>query len=179
MEFELQGCTRVANCRRTFSIYRWDTSVENSTAANETGNYQQVMNGVVAVDDSSGSSLQNQTRDTNFDNEEEGFYIAIRDDTTCISILRLIVFYNVCPGGPEELVDRPRTIAPPVGRGSQPLDVRAECVEGASPVSGDAVMLQCIPGGTWSTVSDSGCVCNPGYNTSDDRRSCSGALPYT
>ena len=57
-------------------------------------------------------------------------------------------YSTTCPGGPEKLVDGRRTIAPPVGCGSQPLEVRTQCVEGASPVSGDSAMLECVPGGT-------------------------------
>ena len=116
--FELQGCPTALNCRRTFLLYEYEASTENSADARNTSNYQLLLNGRVAPEDASGAS-QNQTRQINFDSDAEGFYVAIRDETTCIVVTRVIVFYNVCPGGPAELVMRPETLAPPVGLSSQ------------------------------------------------------------
>lgn len=165
--FEFHGCDSVVDCRRTFSIQKWDTSTENSTAARETRNYRLVEH--VATQESS----QNRTIEVNFNGAEEGFYIAIRDQTTCISVVRLIVFYNVCPGGVEELVELPETIAPPVRRDSTPSTLTAQCVENAIPEGGgSAVISQCNAGGVWSALHDRHCSCIPGYNTSDNGRSC-------
>ena len=155
-----------------WSIY--ETSTENSTIARETDNYRLVSR--VDSDDDTGQTSQNQTRETDFNTAAEGFYIAIRDETTCIVLQRLIVFYNVCPGGPGNLVMRPETIAPPVDRMSQPLEVTAQCVEGASPDGEGEVRLNCNQGGVWNAIPGSGCSCDLGFNTSADRRSCIGIL---
>ena len=172
VEFELTGCTDLM-CQRTFVLNEYKTSTENSTAANDTRNYQLVTR--VATEDDTGLTRQNQTREINFESEESGFYVAIVDETTCIAITRIIVFYHVCPEGNEELVMRPETIAPIVERISIPFEVTAECVAGASPDNGDeAVKLTCNQGGVWTTIPGSGCSCNPGFNTSDDSRSCVG-----
>ena len=169
--FELVGCVDLT-CQRTFVINMYETSTENSTIARETGNYQLVSR--VASEDDAGQTSQNQTREANFDTDAEGFYIVIRDENTCITLQRLIVFYNVCPGGPGDLAMRPGTIAPPIDRNSQPLEVTAQCVEGASPDGEGEVRLNCNQGGVWTIISGSGCSCDIGFNMSTDGRSCVG-----
>ena len=103
--FELRGCILDAtNCNRSFAVYKWETSAENRTAARDTGNYRPVEGGVIVAND---SGFQNQTMEVTFNSssknegEEEGFYLAIRDESTCIAITRLLVFYNVCHGRTE------------------------------------------------------------------------------
>ena len=169
--FELLGCVALA-CQRTFVINIYETSTENSIIARETGNYRLVSR--VAADDDTGLTSQNQTRETDFRTTAEGFYIVIRDEATCIALQHLIVFYNVCPGGPGYLVMRPETVAPSIGRISQPLEVTAQCVEGASPIGGGEVRLYCNQGGAWTIISGSGCSCDLGFNMSTDGRSCVG-----
>ena len=53
-----------------------------------------------------------------------------------------------------------------------------QCVEGASPVGGGEVRLNCNQGGVWSAIPGSGCNCDPGLHTSADRRSCIGMYNY-
>ena len=171
VEFELTGCTDLM-CQGTFVLSEYEISTENSIAARDTTNYQLVAR--VAAEDDTGLIRQNQTREINFESEESGFYVAIVDESTCVAVTRIIVFYNVCPEGNEELVIRPETIAPIVDHASTPFAVTAECVAGASPDNGEAVRLNCNQGGTWTTIPGSGCSCNPGFNTSDDGRSCMG-----
>ena len=171
--FEFRGCDDLA-CQRTFVVNIYETSTEDSTIARETDNYRLVSR--VASDDDTGLTPLNQTREIDFSTAAEGFYIAIRDETTCIELQRLTVFYNVCPGGPGDLVMRPETIAPPIGRMSQPLEVTAQCVEGASPDGEGEVRLNCNQGGVWNAIAGSGCSCDPGFDTSADRRSCIGIL---
>ena len=59
------------------------------SVAVETSNYQQVSR--VTPDDDTGLTSQNQTRETDFSTDVEGFYIAIRDETSCIVRLRKIL----------------------------------------------------------------------------------------
>ena len=156
----------------TFALKEYTTSTENSTSARDTRNYQLVQS--VTTEDDIGENRQNQTNEINFESDESGFYVALVDKSTCVAVTRIIVFYNVCPEENKELVVHPETIAPIVERISTPFEVTAECVAGASPDNGDAVRLNCNQGGTWTTIPGSGCSCNPGFNTSDDGRSCLG-----
>jgi hypothetical protein len=149
----------------------YETSVENSILARETERYRPVFR--VAADNVSGVSA-NEVIDVNFATDEEGFYIAIQDETVCIWVERLIVFYHVCPRGSSDLAFLPQTIAPPTRRMSQPLVVTAQCMDGASHVSGGVVRLNCNQGGVWSA--GSGCRCNPGSYSSANRSSCIGII---
>ncbi len=116
----------------------------------------------VAPFNDSGIVSQNQTREMNFQTNEDGFYLAIRDESTCIVVSRLLVFYNVCPQETVIFFMRPETLAPIIERLSTPIEVTAQCVTGASPDNGVAPRLTCSQGGVWGTIAGSGCTCNPG-----------------
>ena len=171
MVFDLQDCASLP-CLRTLAIYVYETSREDSILAAETNRYKMISR--VAAGDETGQTTE--IRDVNFNTstDAEGFYIAIRDDSTCVVLQRLIVFYHICSGGPGDLEIRPETIAPPIRRHNRPLEVTAQCVEGASPFGGGEVRLNCNQGGVWSALSISGCSCDPGFNASSDRKSCIG-----
>ena len=91
IEFELQGCDVTLNCQRTFNTHIYETSsVANAERRNLT-NYRQVER--VSPDTTDGSRL-NVTITFSFNTNHSSFYFAIQDETTCIVITRLIVFYN-------------------------------------------------------------------------------------
>ena len=115
----------------------------------------------------------NETRLLNFETEEEGFFLAIIDETSCITIDRVIVFYNICPQETVALVIRPQTLAPLIGHNS-PLQVTAKCVVGASPENGVTPKLICNQGGVWNSLPGSGCRCETGLYATKDGQSCIG-----
>ena len=99
-------------------------------------------------------NLQNQTRYLNFATNESGFYFTIRDEDTCLTVTRVIVFYNICPQETVEFMIQSETISPPITTPSQePLRVIGHCVANASTESGPAPSLTCSPGGTWRVIS--------------------------
>ena len=169
VEFTLRGCDDL-RCQRTFLLNAFETDrVDNITAAT-VSNYRLISR--IAPADDSGQTTQNQTKELNFQTDAAGFYLAITDETSCFAVTRVIVFYNVCPGETKTLVVRPETLAPPIDRLSTPRQVTAECVAGASPENGVAVKLTCAQGGVWSSVSGSGCRCNPGLREDESGQSC-------
>ncbi len=170
VEFEQAGCDQ--GCRRTFVLDAYETSTVDSTTARNTSNYRQIDR--VAPFDDSGTVSQKQTREINFRTNEDGFYLAIRDESTCIVVSRLLVFYNVCPQEIVGFVMRPETLAPIIERLSTPIEVTAQCVTRASPDNGGAPRLICSQGGVWSTLTISGCTCNPGFVASEDGTLCMG-----
>ena len=107
--------------------------------------------------------------------EEDGFYLGIRDETSCLELSRVIVFYHVCPEEVSDLVVHPETIAPPIGRQGQLVKVIAECVPRAIPENSE-VLLNCVQGGVWSAIAGSGCRCHPELIQAGDRKSCKGKL---
>jgi hypothetical protein len=174
LTFMLRGCENATECFRTFVIYTYETSVDNSTIAEETERYRQVIR--VAAENISGETIQSKTIEADFATNEDGFYVAIQDETSCMVVERLTIFYNVCPEEFQDLAIRPQTIAPPMGHVTQAQVVTAQCVDQASHFNEGTVRLLCSQGGLWS--SDSGCRCNLGFYASADRRSCIGIIYY-
>ena len=164
VEFQLLSCDD-PNCQRTFLLNALETDrVDNITAAT-VSNYRLISR--IASADDSGQTIQNQTKELNFQTDAAGFYLAITDESSCFAVTHVIVFYNVCPGETETLVVRPETLAL-----TTPRQVTAECIAGASPENGVAAKLTCSQGGVWSSVSGSGCRCNPGLGGDESGQSC-------
>ena len=173
VEYELIGCY-YPQCQRTFAVNVYETSTEDTSIAADTSNYRSV--GRIATDDDTGQTRQNRTVDVNLNGNADGLYLAITDETTCIVITRILVFYNVCPGGVVDFVMRPETLAPIVMRNPISLKVDAECVAGASPENGEGAILNCNQGGTWTPTPGAGCQCNPGFVAAANGTSCIGLV---
>ena len=79
--------------------------------ARNLNNYRQVQR--VSPDNTTGIRL-NKTININFNTDHSSFYFAIQDETSCLAITRLIVFYYVClDQQTADLILYPETIAPP------------------------------------------------------------------
>ena len=124
MEFEQARCDQ--GCQRTFVLEAYETSTVDSTTARNTSNYRQIDR--VAPFDDSGTVSQNQTREINFQTNEDRFYLAIRDESTCIVVSRFLVFYDVCPQETVDLVMRPQTFLPIIASLSTPIEVTVSCL---------------------------------------------------
>ena len=170
VDFMMNTCDILNNCRRSFAIHKYETSTINTTAARNLSNYEFV--GRIVPRDGSGSVRENASVNINFDTEATGFYLGIQDETTCIVIHRVLVFYYVCPAETSDLITRPETIAP-ISGASQ---VVGQCVENARPESGAGPIFVCSQEGVWSPNIGTGCVCGSGFQSSSDGRSCVGML---
>lgn len=162
LHFDQSGCGNNLACRRALGVYKYEATTSEITE------YQLVKNVT-----SSGMGVGAQRVEVNFETNGEGFYLALRDRTTCISVSRVLVFYYVCPDGVHDLMIRPETVAPPFTKIAQSYIVSVECVEGASPVSNTA-QLVCSSGGVWKIIQGFGCECNSGFVPSDGGLSCVG-----
>ena len=159
VDFEFKGCD-ANGCQRTFILNAWETSARDVAAARMIDNYQLFSR--VAPNDDSGQSSQKLARELDFKTEGDGFYLGILDETTCIALTRIIVFYNVCPGGVVNHVVRQQSVAPRIVQQSPVFEVTTGCVQGASPENGVIAKLTCGHGGVWTTVVRSGCQCDSG-----------------
>ena len=166
VEFQLVGCTASINCQRTFVVNKYETSTISPSEAADVSNYDTVER--LAPTDNSGTVAENQTAVLDFETQETGFYVAIRDQGSCIVISRLLVFYYVCPAGVQDLIELPETIAPRIGQGSMPILSTGRCVANASPTTNGSVV--CNSGGVWST--DVECTCDQGYTANQNRIAC-------
>ena len=93
VDFVMNTCDIQNNCRRSFAIHKYETSTINTTVARNLSNYEFV--GLIVPTDGSGTVRENGSVNINFatDSELIGFYLSIEDETTCITIHRVLVFY--------------------------------------------------------------------------------------
>ena len=160
IEFELQGCDTTLNCQKTFNTHIYETSSVDSDEARNISNYQQVQR--VSPDNTDGTRV-NETVVINFSTDHQAFYFAIQDETSCIVITRLIMFYYICPKQTADLIIFPETFAPPGNQAGIPLvSVTASCVANAEPENGLAPLPSCLSEGIWSLVPTAGCKCTAG-----------------
>ena len=180
IEFEQRDCDVTLMCQRTFNTHMFETSSESATGARDTTNYRQVER--VSPDITTGARV-NETIDMGFTTDHSSFYFAVQDETSCIIITRLMVFYHMCPAEIIELVIRPETIAPPISRESSLLQVTAKCVDNASPVTVVAGIplgpkIKCTEGGLWLPIPELGCKCDHGFLPSVDGQRCKGKCDH-
>ena len=173
VDFIMNTCNIQNNCRRAFAIHKYETSTINTTAARNLSNYEFVDQ--IVPKNGSGSVRENGSVNISFATQATGFYLGIQDETSCIVIHRVLVFYYVCPAVTSDLITHPETIAPIIGA-STPVQVVGNCVESARPQSGATPYLTCSQKGVWTVNVGAGCVCNPGFQSSSDGHSCVGML---
>ena len=151
-------CDLTRQCRQTFDVYKWQTSTIDRDGARNISNYDRVDR--VSPQVTSGSASSTEFLDIFLD-AESGFYLAVVDLGTCITINRILVFYYVCPAETSQLITRPEAIE---SRSLDDLDVvvNGECVENSSPQSGMNPLLRCGDKGQWNILI--ACQCNPGYD---------------
>ena len=167
IEFELQTCTDL-RCQRTFSVYIYETSEDANRR--DISRYRQIER--VSANNIDGT-LVNETVTVNFNTSNSSFYLAIRDETTCIIISRLIVFYGICPRQLQDKVVFPETIAPVVG--ASPVPINAMCIENAEPVGDSRTTLICKgsqDGGRWTVLTTGECRCERGAFLADGECMC-------
>ena len=158
IEFELQGCDVTLNCQRTFNTHVYETSSVDSAAARNINNYRQVER---VSPSNTGGDRVNETVTIDFRTDSSSFYFAVQDETSCIIVTRMIVFYTVCPAQAVDMISYPLTVAPLTGI----TTISTSCVENAEPVGADPKVV-CSADGSWNALT-SQCRCRPGtFNVS-------------
>ena len=166
-DITFNGCDISRQCRQTFDVYKWQTSTTNEIAARNTNIYEKVIR--VSPQVSGGTESSVVSLDIDLD-AESGFYLAVVDLSTCITISRILVFYYVCPAETSQLITRPEVIQAI----SPDVTINGECVENSSTQSGSRPLLSCDDEGQWKILIP--CHCNPGYELVDGQQQCSGTL---
>ena len=172
VQFEgtLNGCDISRQCRQSFEVYKWETSTINRTAAASTANYVRV--GRVSPSVTNGVMSFVASHDIELSDDENGFYLAVVDLSTCVTLSRILVLYYVCPEETSELISRPEAIDSESIEGTP--SVEGECVENSSTESGADPVLMCGVGGQWQVIVP--CLCNPGYQLDSSQDQCSGII---
>ena len=145
IEFELRNCDTTLNCQRTFNTHIYETSLVSAVARRNLSNYRLVQR--VSSDVTTGERV-NETVVVNFQTNQPFFYFAVEDETACVIVTRMIVFYDVCPNQTIDLVSAPEIIAPVSGV----TTVDATCVNNAETEDGNTPKLVCSPEGTWTSL---------------------------
>ena len=169
VQFEgtLNGCDISRQCRQSFDVYKWQTSTTDSTTATNTTNYVRV--GRVSPANTGGDEDFVDSLDIELDAVEDGFYLAVVDLGTCVTLTRVLVLYYVCPEETSELISRPEAIDSESIEGTPSVEV--ECVENSSTKSGADPLLICGAGGQWQVIKP--CLCFPGYQLNSSQDECS------
>ncbi len=177
VEFEFNGCISSGDCSQTFSVHHYGTSTIDAGTAANVANYGLLDTN--APDDVTGALRQNATVYFTFDefmyaDTTTGFYLAIRDVSTCIFIHRVLVYYAVCPNIIQDLVNLPETIAPAqqlTGQSDPILVTTGTCVENSSPEFDQPnPEVNCLDGGQWTPRLE--CVCDDGFHANGDNTAC-------
>ena len=95
IEFEQRECGASLNCTQTFTTHIYETSSLDTAGRRAVIHYRHVQVKQISSNVTTGARV-NETIDLNFYTNHSSFYFAIRDETTCIVITRLVVFYKVC-----------------------------------------------------------------------------------
>ena len=174
IEFEQRDCDVSLNCQRTFNTHVYERSTVNNALARVISNYRQVQR--VSPDDTTGNKV-NETVNIDFfyESQETAFYLAIQDDTACIIITRMTVFYHICPRQTFDFTHYPETIAPRFASNNEavaPITVTTKCVDNAEAENGVSPLAFCLSGGLWSTQSGRGCRCTRGFANQNGGVSC-------
>uniref|UniRef100_A0A1I7YTZ1 receptor protein-tyrosine kinase n=1 Tax=Steinernema glaseri TaxID=37863 RepID=A0A1I7YTZ1_9BILA len=103
------------------------------------------------------------------DMKADAIHFAFRDQGTCVSLLNVQVYYDVCPAEIRSLVQFTETVSGP-GPNSF-ISVVGTCVEHAVLESSANASALCIAGGQWEMVSGK-CVCAAGYTLDSQMNGC-------
>ena len=140
------------SCVEDISLYVWETSIQNKTLAADTNNYHFVAN------ISSGESVIEISPVS-----QSGFYLGIRDNGSCVSLSRVLVYYSVCESGREGLVRVDQNT-------SAGNTLQGHCVENSVSTSDSGPQLMCQESGQWMVVSN--CQCSSHYFLDNSRQQC-------
>ena len=121
------------------------------------------------------SRVQEVTRTITRPANSDGFYLGFRDEGTCGTIPRLIVYYVVCPTRVDGLVTYPEFGVPE--RTSADIPFEAQCASNAHNITSLQVIAfssnsSCSPVASGGAV----CECDGGYVLSSDGLSCEGKV---
>ena len=160
LTFTISNCRQRFGCTPAIEIYRYDTNLERTLheldekleSDLETRRY---FRRIYRQTRSSTLSFRDQFC-FNMGSNELGFYLGIRDHTSCILLANMLVYRHECGEKQVGLVNFQRTAS----ASSRTRAVEAQCIENAE--SSSSLLVHCRSDGTW-TDAISECQCTPGY----------------
>lgn len=144
---------------RDFEVLKYITNTENPQRRTSTRNYDDDIEPDSRINNDSTSSTANLHFDLS--PTERGFYLALqeRDDRTCVTVNRVLVYLHICPSVEVGLVHYPAT--PTKLSGS--VMAMGMCTENAHHTElSRPNLLSCSSAGLWFN-DQTLCECNQGY----------------
>jgi hypothetical protein len=154
--YTLSNCRKRFGCTPAIEILQFNTTgPQPRSVYTDPANYYRIKR-------KSGSSTltQSLTIKVNVTRAIGGFYLAVRDRTSCIQVVQLRVYRHECARKQEGLVVFPATAAPI----TDSMTVTTVCMPNAHPVTDMSVT--CDSSGIWDGSAE--CVCDAGYITATD-----------
>ncbi len=168
-----------AGCTRDYvTVYSYSRNgVASANQRVDTSNYQPLFGTAASSrlqQSPNTASTQMETLAFTRPTSNDGLYLGLRDEGTCGSVIRIIMYYVVCPGRTVDLVTYPEAAVPV--RASSDIVFEAVC----APNSHAATTLEVVASHSTSTCTDratagAACECDDGgYVLSGNGESCVG-----
>ena len=152
----LSSCRDRLGCKEQFKVYRYMTNSSPTTSGSgfmNTDNYERIK----TIKPAETGVTYTTTVIFEMQPGETGFYLALRDQGTCVDIPRILVYRLNCAAFQDGLILYPDGPAPISG--SAPVAV--SCVNSAA-VSSSSPNASCSSDGEWGPEAPT-CGCSPGY----------------
>ncbi|CAL1543321.1 unnamed protein product [Lymnaea stagnalis] len=168
--------TNLQQCKETFNLYYFEAGSDFANALRPSWDaltYKRVDK--IAADklfvDNTEREYNEETRQIAL--TSRGVYFAIQDEGGCVTLIRVKVFYVVCPNVTKNFAFFDET---PTGeRDFSVVSQKGECVEHATQKS--ELSYLCRQDGNWFDVPKGECVCNPGYQGNTAGTECTACPP--
>ena len=164
ISFNYVKCQFIPNCHPHATVYRYDTNIPDSSSRTNTSKYELLTGDeMTSRFGFASSNSELQVRDIVRPPQFDGFYLGIRDTGTCGAVLlRMIIYYVVCPARVNGLVNFPEVAVP---RKSAPNDeYSASCAPNSHAVTSLVVDINSTTSEcTERADGEAKCQCDGGY----------------
>lgn len=166
IQFRMRSCKkffadRLKHCEDTLRLYYYEADVPHDVPrfSEDSLKYQAPIAPDKKWDDDSGLSYVNKVTQS-IKVSRKGLYIALRDSGACAALMRIRIYYLVCPTYVTAFTRFPRTAS---RHGYDVRDVPGTCVPGAQVRGGRRPSNFCKANGEWHVQTQGRCECKPGY----------------
>ncbi len=184
IDFTMYSCQSIpqaelAVCKETFEIYYHERDSDSATDTSPPWTvgpdaYTKVKriaaDGRFSDPDTPSHTVINHV-DEHFPVTRGGFYIALRDQGACMAILKLEVYYVICPFVVMNFAQFQKTETEATE--TDLVEVYGMCVDNSQKLGSQNPVYQCKGNGEW-TLMQGACGCSPGFEPGLDKKSCIG-----
>ncbi|XP_072050232.1 uncharacterized protein [Amphiura filiformis] len=184
IDFTMDSCHSIpqadlAICRETFEMYYYESDEDTATSTDPAWTPQTYtkVNRIAAdgrFSDPESPAINHV--DENIPVSRDGFYIALRDQGACMTVLKLEVYYVVCPSVVKNFARFERTQT--ASTATDLVEVHGVCVANSQQVGTQVPAYLCQASGEW-IVNQGECRCSSGFQPGEDAESCISNTNYS